>query len=309
MKNKLKTFIKKPITSLIFFLNNRKIVLIKNDEKFLKMRGNINDMKINIAQPRSFSEKLQWLKLHNRKPEYTTMVDKIAVKDYVAKKIGEEYIIPTIGVYEKFDDIDFNKLPKQFVMKCNHDSGGLIICKDKTKLDIKAAKKKINKSLKRNYYYTGREWPYKNVKPKIIIEQYMEDTESAELMDYKFYCFNGEPKYCQVIADRSTNETIDFYDMDWVHQPFTGLGLPLKPFAKKLHDMPKTFELMKKSAKKLAKGIPFVRIDFYEINGKMYFGEITFYPASGFGKFSPDEWNKKLGDMIDLSLVKDNNEK
>lgn len=256
--------------------------------------------KLNLDNPRTFNEKLQWLKLYDRRPEYTTMVDKYAVKKYIADIIGKEYIIPTLGVWKNFDEIDFSKLPNQFVLKCTHDSGGLVICRDKNKFDIESARKKINKSLNRNYYYAGREWPYKNVPPRIIAEQYMEDSETSELRDYKFFCFDGEPIYCQVISDRSTVETIDFYDIKWIHQPFTGLAVPPKPFGKIPIPIPKTFENMKKSAKLLSKNIPFVRVDFYEINGKMYFGELTFYPAAGFGKFSPDEWNQKIGNMINL---------
>lgn len=256
--------------------------------------------RLNLNNPSTFSEKIQWLKLYDRKKIYTIMVDKIAVKEYIAEILGNECIIPTIGTWEKFDDIDFSKLPSRFVLKCTHDSGGVIICKDKSIFDIENARCKINRILKRNYYLSGREWPYKNVPRKIIAEAYMEDKNSSELKDYKFYCFNGVPKYCQVIADRSTSETIDFFDMDWVHQEFTGLEKPFKPFSKLSLDAPITFEDMKKAAKKLSMGTAFLRVDFYEINGKMYFGELTFYPAAGFGYFYPSKWNSILGDMITL---------
>lgn len=257
--------------------------------------------KLNLNNPKTFNEKLQWLKLYDRRPEYTKMVDKYAVKKYVADIIGKEYIIPTLGVWKNPDEIDFDRLPKQFVLKCNHNSGlGMCICRDKSKIDIKKVKDELRKGVAQNYYLTGREWPYKNVPPRIIAEQYMEDSETSELRDYKFFCFNGEPIYCQVISDRRTVETIDFYDMNWVHQSFTGLELPSKPFSKIPIPIPKTFEEMKKSAKILSKDIPFIRVDFYEINGKMYFGELTFYPAAGFGKFSPDKWNQKIGSLLKL---------
>lgn len=434
-----------------------------------------------LEDPRTFNEKLQWLKLHDRNSEYTTMVDKYAAKKWVADRIGEQYIIPTLGVWEHFDDIDFDGLPDQFVLKCTHDSGGLVIVKDKSKLDKAAAKRKIERCLKRNYYWLGREWPYKDVSPRIIAEQYMSNNESipdnikieiceernlqeyydkllmecaqrpdrcnsseltdykfmcfdgrvkciftvterfskdgpkvtffdtywtplpferhypkstkpiprpynlekmielaeklskdipfvrvdfyesgrqiyfgemtfypgsgyeeftpeewdkklgdwmeipisagggytviegiivlinyayvpteTDLRDYKFYCFNGKPEYCQVISDRSTYETIDFFDMDWNHQEFTGLALPHKPYSECEIPEPVTFEQMKAAAAVLSADVPFLRVDFYEINGRMYFGELTFYPASGFGIFEPDQWNTRFGNMIKL---------
>lgn len=251
-------------------------------------------------QPQSFNEKLQWLKLYDRKPVYTIMVDKIEAKRFVADKIGEEYIIPTLAVYDSAEDIDIDKLPDQFVLKCNHDSKSICVCKDKKCFDIEKSKKFLGPRLKVNGYWYGREWPYKNVPRKIIAEKYMEDCSTTELRDYKFFCFSGVPMYCQVISDRTSNETIDFFDMNWKHQSFTGLALPRKPFNEDLISKPVSFNKMKESAKILSKNIPFVRVDFYEINGKMYFGELTFYPAAGFGVFSPDEWNYKLGDMIKL---------
>jgi len=263
----------------------------------LKYRAMINQ-KLNLVKPQTFSEKLQWLKLYDRKPEYTVMVDKYLAKKYVSDKIGEEYIIPTLGVWDRFDDIDFEKLPNQFVLKCTHDSGGLVICKEKSKLDIESVKKRIEKCLQTDYYLSGREWPYKNVPHKIIAEKYMEDKKENELRDYKFFCFEGEPKYCQVISDRTTQETIDYFDMDWNHQEFTGLALPYKPFHKSIIPIPSQFEKMKSFARLLSNGISFLRVDFYEINGKLYFGELTFYPASGFGLFSPEKWNYKFGNWI-----------
>lgn len=258
---------------------------------------------INWDNPQSFTEKMQWLKLHYRKPIMCKLVDKFLVKDYVANKIGEEYIIPTLSIYKNFKEIDFARLPKQFVMKCTHDSGGLIICKNKDLLNIKQAEIKINKCLKNNFYYLMREWPYKHVTPRIIIEKFIQDDKHRDLCDYKFYCFNGKPKYCQLITNRSTNECIDFFDENWIHQNFVGLN-PIcfnNPQYKSIQ-APINYIKMLDLAEILAADFPFVRIDFYNINGKIYFGEITFFPAGGFGTFTPQEWDIKLGKMINLHL-------
>ena len=258
--------------------------------------------KLNLDNPQTFNEKLQWLKLFDRRPEYTMMVDKYKVRDYIAEKLGEEYLIPLLGVWDDPDEIDFDALPNQFVLKCNHNSGlGMCICKDKSKLDIDKVRKELRKGMEQDYFLTGREWPYKNVPRKIVCEQYMDDG-LGELKDYKFYCFYGIPRYCQVIADRTTNETIDFFDMDWIHQEFTGIHLPGHPFPHSTERIccPKSFAEMKENAATLSRDIPFSRIDFYEIAGEMYFGEITFYPASGFGTFAPEEWDTTLGNWLVL---------
>lgn len=259
--------------------------------------------KLNLDNPKTFNEKLQWLKLYNRKPEYTTMVDKYAVKEYVAGIIGEEYIIPTLGVWDSVDEIDFEKLPNQFVLKTTHGGGstGVVICKDKETFDIRSAKEKLTWSLNFDIYTRLREWPYKNVKRRIIAEKFLSDDTHADLPDYKFYCFDGEPRYCQVIRGRNELETIDFYDMEWNHMPFVGLNPVANngntPVAKPVH-----LDDMIAVCKKLAKDIPFSRIDLYVINNKEYFGEITFYPMSGLGEFRPKEWNVKLGKLIKLPL-------
>lgn len=262
--------------------------------------------KLNLKNPRSFSEKLQWLKINNRKPEYTLMVDKYAVKDYVANKIGEEYIIPTIGVWNSPKDIDWNSLPNQFVLKTTHGGGcgGVVVCKDKTTLDKHNAIAKLTRSLNSDIFWNYREWPYKNVPKRIIAEQYMTDGKNNDLPDYKFFCFNGEPKYCQVIRDRHTKETIDFYDMKWNHMPFVGLN----PVAANGHNpvsKPKHLDKMIEICQKLSVDIPFSRIDLYVIKDKEYFGEITFFPASGMGTFTPDEWNYRLGNLINLPNAKE----
>ena len=286
--------------NIIFRLASRGIVKM-NDRKFIEKKFFLRmNKKLNLNNPQTFNEKLQWLKLYDRNPEYTKMVDKYEAKKYVANIIGEEYIIPTLGVYDKFEDINFATLPNQFVIKCTHDSGGLIICKDKTKLNIKEARKKINKSLKRNYFYTGREWPYKNVKPRIIIEKYMVDESKKELKDYKFFCFNGEPKLLFVAKDRPFATKFNYYDMNFKKLPFKQHYENFNDYIEK----PKGFEKMIELSKKLSKDIPHVRVDFYDINGKVYFGELTFYHFSGFEKFEPEEWDKILGDMLKLSEEK-----
>lgn len=275
------------------------------DRQFLKIAYFILTRKrLNLDNPQTFTEKIQWLKLYNRKPEYTTMVDKYAVKQYVANIIGEEYIIPTLGVWNRFDDIDFSKLPQQFVLKTTHGGGsnGVVICKDKSSFNKKAAKKTLNNSLKEDIYDMLREWPYKDVPKRIIAEKFMAPEKSPapkDLPDYKFFCFNGEPKYCQVIRDRHTKETIDFYDMDWNHMPFVGLN-PIACNGLTSVVRPKSFDEMKDICRKLSKDIPFVRVDLYVIDDKNYFGELTFYPASGIGVFTPEEWNGKLGDLLTL---------
>lgn len=251
-----------------------------------------------MKNPKTYNEKLNWLKLHDHNPLYTTLVDKFEVKSYVQKLIGG-YIIPTLGVWERFDDIDFDRLPNQFVLKCTHDSEGLVVVKDKNLLDKKAAKEKIESALKQNFYYIGREWPYKNVKPRIIAEQYMEDHVDGELRDYKFFCFNGEPKLMYVASDRSSDHVkFDYYDMEFNHvdlqQKYPNAYRPLRK--------PDSFDEMIRLAKKLSKGFPHVRIDFYEVDGHTYFGEFTFYHLSGFMPFRPSKWDDIFGEWLQLPL-------
>ena len=282
----------------------RTILLVKlaplfSDRKYLELMFPMRvGYKLDLDHPQTYNQKLQWLKLYDRRPEYTTMVDKVEAKKYVANIIGEKHIIPTLAVYDRVEDIDFDALPNQFVLKCTHDSGGIVVCKDKSKLDKKAALAKLKRGLSRNYYYQNREWPYKNVKPRIIAEQYMED-ESGELKDFKIFCFNGEPKSMFIASDRfdkSQETKFDFYDMDFNHLPFTNGH----PNATKPVVQPKGFEKMKELAKKLSVGIPHVRIDFYDIKGKIYFGEITFFHWSGMRPFEPIEWDYTYGSWIQL---------
>lgn len=271
-----------------------------SDKAYLKLRYNcIMGKKLNLDNPVTYNEKLQWLKLYDRKPEYTKMVDKYEAKKYVADIIGEEYIIPTLGVWDNVNDIDFDTLPNQFVLKCTHDSGGLVICKDKSKLDIENAKNTLNHFLNRNFYSVHREWPYKDVKPRIIAEKYMEDESGKDLKDYKFFCFNGEPKLLYIsegLSDHSTAK-ISFADMDYNIAEFKRNDF--KPFDE-LPKKPINFEKMKELAKVLSKDRAFIRVDFYEINKKIFFGELTFFPCSGYLPFDPEKYNKVLGDWITL---------
>lgn len=271
-----------------------------SDEMYLKMRYKKKlGRKLDLDNPHTYNEKLQWLKLHDRRPEYTMMVDKYEAKKYVADRIGEQYIIPTLGVWNSFDEIDFDTLPNQFVLKCTHDSGGLVICKDKKVFDRDAARKKINKSLANNYYLHGREWPYKNVKHRIIAETYMEDTQTQELRDYKFFTFDGVAKALFIATERQTQgeETkFDFFDMDFQHLDFTN-GHPnagVKP------EKPQNFNEMKRLAEILSEGIPHLRVDFYEVNGRTYFGELTFSHWSGMTPFEPEKWDEIFGNWIKL---------
>ena len=256
---------------------------------------------LHLDNPQTFNEKLQWLKLYDRNPEYTVMVDKHLAKQYVAERIGEEYIIPTLGVWDNAEDIDFDALPNRFVLKCNHNSGlGMYICKDKSKLtqkEIKVIQKNLTKGLQQDYYLTGREWPYKNVPRKIIAEKYMED-ETGQLRDYKFYCFNGEPKIIMINSDREIGKTkADYFDMDfnWLDLKWGYEHADVKPLK------PINFEKMKELAVVLSKNIPELRVDFYEVNNKIYFGELPFFDGSGFDKIEPKEWDKKIGNWIDYT--------
>ena len=256
---------------------------------------------MDFNNPKTYNEKLQWLKLHDRKPEYTRMVDKVEAKEYVAERIGKEHIIPTIGVWDRPEDIPWDKLPNQFVAKVSHDSGGIVICKDKSKLDIHAAIKKISSGLKRDYYAVSREWPYKNVKRRIIVEQYMVDESGYELKDYKFFCFNGEPKMLFIATDRENpNEDtkFDFFDMDFNLLPFTNGH----EHAKTVPAKPKGYDKMVELARKLSTGTSHVRVDFYNIYGHVYFGELTFYHWSGFVSFKPMEWDYKIGEWLELPI-------
>lgn len=247
--------------------------------------------KLNLDNPKTYNEKLQWLKLYDRNPEYTTMVDKYEAKKHVASIIGEEYIIPTLAVYDRAEDIDFTELPNQFVLKCTHDSGSVVICKDKSHFDRETARNKLKEGLRQNFFWQNREWPYKNVKPRIIAEKYMTDGDDS-LNDYKFLCFNGKAKAMFVSKGRFYN----YFDMEFNKLPFEWGG----PNFKDTIEKPERWLEMISLAEILSKSIPQLRVDFYYVEGKILFGELTFFTASGFDKFNPSEWDAIMGDWIDV---------
>ena len=274
------------------------------DEEYLKkMFKAAVGYDLNLENPQTFNEKLQWLKLYNRKPEYTLMVDKYLVKDYVAEKIGRQYIIPTIAVYDSPDEIDFDKLPNQFVLKCNHNSGlGMYICKDKSKLtvkDIRHIKKGLSKGLAQDYYLHCREWPYKNIKRKIIAEEFLKESsrpDADSLVDYKWFCFNGEPKLMYIGTDASRHPACDWFDMD-----FNFVDVRDKdPNSGTLPKKPVTFEEMKGYARILAQGTKFLRVDFYVIDDHVYVGELTFFHNGGISAIRPENMDLRLGGGLSI---------
>ena len=292
------TYIKKPKTLGLAILSHFGTWL--PDSLYLKIMFRLKmGYKLNLKNPQTFNEKLQWLKLYNRKPEYTLMVDKSEAKTIAENILGKGSAIPTLGVWNKFEDIDFNSLPDRFVLKTTNGGGGcgVIICRDKSKLNLVSAAEQLKSSLKASIYRNLKEWPYKNVKPRILAEKFMVD-ESGELRDYKFYCFNGEPKVFLVASERfSRHRTyFDYFDMEGNHLPFTqgGMNNPVTPA------LPSTFEEMKQVAKKLSHGLPHVRIDLYSVDEKVYFGEFTFFDSSGFEKFTPREWDNVFGNWLKL---------
>ena len=256
--------------------------------------------KLNWDNPQTFSEKIQWLKIYGRTAINTVMSDKYRVKQYIKDRIGEEYVIPLLGVWDRPEDIDFLKLPDRFVIKCNHNSGtGMYICRDKSKMDENMVRKGLARGLREDYYWRSREYAYKGIPRKIIAEEYMEDSETKELRDYKFFCFDGVPKALFIASGRSQGEdavTFDFFDMDYNHLPFTNGH----PNAKVCPKKPKCFEEMKQLAATLSQGMPHVRVDFYEANGRIYFGEFTFSHWGGLKPFEPEEWDYMFGSWIKL---------
>lgn len=294
--NKILKYIRYPYKIVDYFGSRGRLKWIP-DKPYLKIvyRARMG-RKLNIENPVTYNEKLQWLKLYDRNPDYIKLVDKYEVRKYIAETIGSHYLIPLLGVYNHFDEIDFDSLPNQFVLKCTHDSGEVVVCKDKEQLNIKEVKRFFNRCLKRNYFYTGREWPYKYVKPRIICEALLSDGTEESVMDYKFYCFNGEPKSLLVISDREKDIRYDYYDIDFNHQDYTQQDRN----SSKVILKPKNYDKMVELAKILSRNFPHVRVDFYNINGKIYFGEMTLYNDSGFRTFDPPEYDKVYGSWITI---------
>lgn len=272
--------------------------LIKSDALFLKVCHRlIMGEKLNCKNPKTFNQKLQWLKLHYTDTRYTQMVDKYSVREIIAGELGEEYLIPLLGVWNKFEEIDFNALPNQFVLKATHDSSSIIICKDKSKFNIKEARKKLNKALRKNYFYFQRETPYKNVKPRIIAEKYMVDESGVELKDYKLFCFDGRVHFIQVHYDRFSDHKRNIYDTNWNLMNFH-IG-PLNKHSS-IIKKPLCLDGMIEIAEQFSKSIPHVRVDLYAIKDKIFFGEFTFYHGAGYSNITPPEWDYRLGNLIIL---------
>lgn len=271
-----------------------------SDEDYIRLRyRQAFGKEPNLDNPKTFNEKIQWLKLYDRKPIYTLMVDKYLAKDLISQKVGKDYVIPTLGKWNWFEEIDFSQLPEQFVLKCNHDCGSVYVCKDKKTFNYNLVRRKINSALKKNYYWRTREWPYKDVVPCIIAEQYMEDSTTHDLKDYKFFCFDGVVKALFIASDRQEKDKdtkFDFFDADYNHLDFCNGHPNANPTPKK----PQSFDKMKELASVLSKGIPLLRVDFYEVDGKPYVGELTFSHWNGMVPFTPEEWDYIFGEWITL---------
>lgn len=298
MNKRVKKILKNP-ANLFLTLGIRGFFNWMSDEEYIRIAYWCRmHKKLNLENPQTFNEKLQWLKLHDRKSEYTLMVDKYEAKRYVAERVGDGHVIPTIGVWDKFEDIDFKAMPNQFVLKCTHDSGSIVICRDKSSFNIEKAKGIINRGLKHNSYWAGREWPYRDVQPRIIAEKFMEDESGNELKDYKFFCFNGVVKCLKIDFNRFTKHRANYYDTSMELLPFGEAGYPPDYH----HIINKTDQLaaMIAMAEKLSSGKPFLRVDLYNVNNTVYFGELTFYPAGGMGAFTSEEWDYKLGSWLEL---------
>ena len=277
----------------------KKVSYVLPDKWYLAIRYRMKLHKWpNLKNPKLYTEKIQWLKLYDRKPEYNRMVDKFEAKKYIANIVGEQYIIPTYGVWEKFDDIDFDSLPNRFVLKCTHNSGGVVVCLDKQTLDIEKARKIIEDCLQENYYWHSREWQYKNVQPRIIAEEYLYDTEYPDdsIMDYKFLCFNGEPRLLYYAEENTDDPYSDIYDMN-----FQKLDLQFpEPNSPVTAEIPDKFEEMIEISRKLSQGFAHLRVDFYYVEGRLYIGELTFYHCAGLLRITPEHWNQTMGDWIEL---------
>lgn len=297
MFNKFRRYIKDPYYALGYDMIQRH-PRIMSDKFYLSVLWKMKmGYELDWDNPKTFNEKLQWLKLYDRKPEYTTMVDKYRVKQWVSDRIGEQYVIPTLAVYDSVDEIDLDKLPNQFVLKCNHDSGSVVICRNKSTFDLGAAKEKLGEALKKNFYWEAREWPYKNVRPCILAEQYLYDKADHGLIDYKFFCFSGVVDCVMMCIDRQIKQPkFYFFDHNWSLKRLNirGKEAPVDFTLPKPKHLDKMFEL----ASQLSTSIPFVRIDFYDTDSTVLFGEMTFFPEGGFDKNILPEADLELGSLI-----------
>ncbi|MGF3182950.1 ATP-grasp fold amidoligase family protein [Facklamia sp. P12934] len=304
MKNKIKMLINNPQLVLQFILN-RSIFKYMNDENFIKLKYRImTGKKLNLENPQTFNEKLQWLKLYNRNREYTKLVDKFSARNFVKHTIGEKYLNEIFGVYNSYDEINFDLLPEQFVLKPTHASGNYYICKDKSKINHKELKKTVNIWMNRNYYLLHREWPYKNVKPRILAEKFLESKDGSPLVDYRFLCFNGDPKiiFTDLSMTDKSNTRRNIYNLNWNLLDYR-ITYPIDYNINLTK--PKNLNEMINLSRRLSKDIPHVRVDFYNIDGKIIFSEMTFFHQSGYGKFYQDEFAEEMGAWINLPSKKE----
>lgn len=294
------------LSKLYHKASQKKVEFFQNlsDEEFLKLKFKENTGKeLNLENPQTFNEKLQWLKLYDRNPIYTTMADKFRAKEYIAERVGKEYIVPMFGVWNSPDDVDFSALPEQFVIKCNHDCGGLSICRSKDQFDANAARNKLKKSFLSNYFEVGREWQYKNIEPVVLAEKLLENSDGSPLVEYDFFCFNGEPRIISCAwgdRDKGEEHYNDFYDADFNRLPLSCIF----PTSSKVLEKPSAFEEMKNIARKLCGNRSFLRVDIYLCDDKPYVGELTFHHWGGMGIFNPKEWDEKLGSWLALPTKK-----
>lgn len=298
MKNTKKTISASEIISKIHLIAIDHVYKYLSDTQvniceFLLFQHRFPDLK----NPKTFSEKIQWIKLYGELQNYSRYVDKYTIREFISRTIGEKYLIPIIGVYDHFEDINFDELPTRFVIKATHGSHYVYICHDKTKVNKNELKKRVNKWLKENFYHKFREIQYKNCQPRLIVEKYMED-DSGGLVDYKTWCFYGHPKYIEIISDRYSSLVDDWMDIDWqpVNIIYKGYPKPIKSIPR-----PKKLEEMLTIACQLSKYFPFVRVDLYYIQNRVYFGELTFTPANGTDPFDSREMDIRLGHHINLS--------
>lgn len=287
--------------SIFSYMRRNGLLCWLPDKMYIKLYyRSVFGRRINLSNPRTFSEKLQWLKLHDFQPFYVDMVDKYRVKSYISDKVGSQYTIPTLRVWDNVEEIDLKDLPTSFVLKTTHDSGSVIVCKDKNSIDFESAKRTLSSSIKKNFFYSGREKPYKSVKPRIIAEQFLSDGSENGLIDYKVHCFNGIPRIILVCKDRASVLSEDFFDVNWNHIEVRRKG---HPNSKDELKCPVELKEMLEISKVFAKGIPFLRVDFYIVNHHLYIGELTFYPASGLVPFDPDDYDLVFGNYLDLSIL------